>query len=470
MGSITCQHHFNHQQQQQQPAHFYLQQHHPTPTAPTPASVTPHYNFPTHHNVAPQNQFGFQQSTPAPQPQYFDLDKFNQQANKMKDQINFINQQEQKNLRNHVNSVHQEGNEPHFEFAINTNYSDLEKASEQFVSLGNMAAKQNMPKVIKITKTVAVKQPVPMPYPVPVIKYIKEQVPAEMPPQAHSQNQYHHQNQQQIYQPQSVATPTPYTMTTGKPFDFKPSPFYSNYTSYISKYPVAPSQSFNYINNNHNNHLHNHMSVTPTTPPQFHHAPSSPSPSPAVMSTANKIAESYIRQEFYSTPKPAAAAAEYDTRPFYVTTSDTEMIKYIPVPYYVDDQGNRHDISGDENMSNSNGNEAESYYKSAAEQNVNSGKFHSQIFSYHPSTTPTPTAESHFNHHHQHSYEQPQALQATPHTKYYYSQGDVASVPITASVDNTGSSSSHYADDEHETEDYGSDEHQHVQYKYVYER
>ncbi|KAG5674639.1 hypothetical protein PVAND_004593 [Polypedilum vanderplanki] len=430
--SITCQHYHHHAQhlQQQhhlqhntisspQSSHFYLQQHHPTPLTPT--HVTPQQ----------QHHYGFHSSSPST---YVDLDRFNQQAKAVKDQINYFNHQEHKNLRGAINSVHQYGNEPHFDFVINANYTDLEKASEQFVSLGNLAAKQNMPKVIKITKTVAVKQPVPVPYPVPVVHHSK--------PQSY-QNYF-----------DSSPSPSTYSQTTEKPHDFKPSPLYSNYTSYIGKYSSpAPSSAY-------------HFSSTPSST----HSPSqSPSISstPASVAAAHKIAESYIKQEFFSTQKPGETPSEYDTRPFYVPTSDKEMIKYIPVPYYIDENGERHELNNEANSNSGSeyssiSGDGESYYKQSTD--VNSGKFHSYTLSYHPpavSTTPTPSEAYHH-------YEEPQALHATPHTNYYYRQGKVESVPL-YSVDSNVSPSHHYAVEE-QINDQSNSEHEHVQYKYVYER
>jgi len=445
IGAIMCQHFNQHNQQQSYGAqsHFYLHQNHPTPTTiATPSHLTPQPTY--HHQHQPQqnvnvnanqhfqNQFAFQSSAPTPtSSSYMDLDKFNQQAKAFKDQFNYFNNQQSKNLRNQINSVHQDGSEPHFDFIVNQNYTDLEKASEQFVNLGNMAAKQNMPKVIKITKTVAVKQPVPVPYPVPVVKVVKEQVPVEQSHVAH--HHYHH------------STPATMTMTTEKAFDFKASPFYSNYTSYIGKYAPQP------------HHEHHNNLVSHTTP----------SPTPTAMATAHKIAESYIKQEFYSTPTSLASIGEFDTRPFYVKTSEKEMIKYIPVPYYVDEHGNRHEVSGTSGSSSESSSSEdlssdnyESYYKQPNSDN-HSGKFQSFTFSYHPPhTTAQPTPS-----YHEHSYST-----AQPETKYYFSQGEVASVPISSSANNSVSPSHHYAISEVDAEDDGSSEHEHTyQYKYVYE-
>ena len=200
LDSILCQY----QQQQQSysnPTHYTIQHHHqPSSSHPQPQSFSQSSQF--HQD--------FQPST-AP----FDFEKFNQQAKQLQAQLQFFNQQQQKHIQQQINSVHQEGSEPQFDFAVNGNYSDLEKASEQFVNLGRLVGKQNIaPKVIKITKTVAVKQPVPVPYPVPIVKVVKEQVPIET-----THYGYNH-----------------YPSSTPKPSDFKPSMFF-NYTSYINKHP-----------------------------------------------------------------------------------------------------------------------------------------------------------------------------------------------------------------------------------------
>jgi hypothetical protein len=280
----------------------------------------------------------------------FDFEKFNQQAKQLQAQLQFFNQQQQKHIHDQINSVHRENSEPHFDFAVNQNYSDLEKASEQFVSLGNLIGKQNSPaKVIKITKTVAVKQPVPVPYPVPVVKVVKEQVPT---------NNFHNH-------------PTP----TEQPSHFPASSYY-NFTSYTN-------------------------------------------PKPATKGPSN----SYHQQQ---SSKPSLD--EYDTKPFYVTTPQKETIKIIPVPYFVDEHGNKHEMTSSH--------DAPSSHYTSHDENVypnqqtydGSGKFQSFTISYHP----------------------PTQQQNTPETKYYYSHDS----------ENSASSvnPSNYEDD--------SDE-QHYRYKYV---
>lgn len=383
--------------------HFTLQQNHPTPQ-PTPATIT----------QQPQHHHAYYQSTTSSS--YFDLDRFNQQAKAaVKTQMNFINHHEQRNIKNHMNSVHQSGSEPHFNFMVNNNYSDLEKASEQFVDLGSLAAKQNLPKVIKITKTVAVKQPVPVPYPVPIVKVVKEQIPVH-------------------YNYESATTSAP---VTEKNYEFKPSPYFSNYTSYMSKYPER--------------------------------------------SSAHKIAESYIKNELFSSSAAAEAgrSVHYDTRPFYIQTAEKEMTKYVPVPYYIDDDGNKHEIKNSaldstQEISHQQHSDTDSYYNkipSSTASYENSGKFQSYTFSYHPTTpsTTTMSAPPSYHQHHQHQYAPAaQPLYATPETgnKYYYSQN----------ADNNVSPSmptaQHYAYEQAAEESSldGNDDQQHYQYKYVYEK
>lgn len=83
------------------------------------------------------------------------------------------------NLQNEMQSVHSDAHAPQFDFSVNGNYTDLEKASEQFIDVANQMGKQkNQPKVIKITKTVAVK--------VPVVKYVKVPVPMKPEEAEHS--------------------------------------------------------------------------------------------------------------------------------------------------------------------------------------------------------------------------------------------------------------------------------------------
>ena len=349
-----------------------------------------HHNHPQIHPQEQQQQYHDyrQPSQPLKQNLHgsFEFDKFNQQAKQLQAQVHFYNQQQHKHIQQQINNVHQESSQPQFDFAVNRNYSDLEKASEQFVTLGSLAGKQNSPaKVIKITKTVAVKQPVPVPYPVPVVKVVKEQVLAE--------NAHH-----------SYHTHLP---TTKKPSHFLPSSFY-NYTSYTH-----------------------------------------PTPTPAGPSNA------YIHQQSLSPSQD-----EFDTEPFYVTTPQKETIKFIPVPYFVDEHGNKHEISSQHDaLTSSNppsGYNAPSSFTAPSSQfspsshdesfypgqqtHDESGKFQSFSFNYHP-----PTQHNQLSHQHQ-SHNQPE-------TKYHYNRDSENS----ASSNNPAS---------YETSE-ENNEHQHYQYKYV---
>lgn len=260
---------------------------------------------------------------------------------------------------------------------MNGNYSDLETASEQFVNLGNLAGKQNIAKVIKITKTVAVKQPVPMPMPmpmpysVPVVKIMKDQTPYEF--SNHGQQDHHS---------------GPVTMEM--PAISEPSAFY-NYSSYMNRLPTqAPASSESY-----------------------HRQPSVPS------------------------------SEEFDTAPFYVTTPQKETIKIVPVPYYVDEEGNKHEVSS--HASSSHDVDSEAFYPSRQTSSSDgSGKFQTFSFSYHPTPIPHPSHPPQYS----------QQAHNKPETKYYYNQEDSKSAP--------SDSTPHYA-----TEQSGEQQQQHYQYKYV---
>lgn len=304
-------------------------------------------------------------------PAAFDFNRFNQHAKHLHAQVQYFNQQQQKILQSQINNVHKYGNGPQFDFVVNSNCSDLEKASE-----GRMADKQNIaPKVIKITKTVAVKQPMAVPYPVPVVKYIKEQSPNI---------------------PQHASAPTEYNSV------FTPSSYF-NYTSYAGKHPT---QSLLNVKNT----------------------------------------ESYHHQ--------TEQASEYDTRPFYVKNSDKEIIKYIPVPYYVDENGTKVPaVSMPAESSYHSNNDIPSFYPSqkTLSSSDSAGKFETLTFSYHP---PAPIAIQHHHHHHA----QPQSVQ--PEKKYYYSHEP----ENTATSDPTHH---HYTASEQQHNDNEDDAQQHYQYKYV---
>lgn len=364
------------------PAHYQVQQQHPI-THPT-SHPQDHHDYRQLSQSLNQN---FQPSVPR-----FDFDKFNQQAKQLQAQLSFFNQQQQNHIQQQINSVHQQGNEPHFDFAVNGNYTDLEKASEQFVNLGNLVGKQNLaPKVIKITKTVAVNHPVPVPYPVPVVKLIKEQVPYDF--SNHGQHSHQH-------------VPT----TTERPSDFKPSALY-NYTSYINK----------------------HRQKDPSEPHRNH-----------------QISESYRHhQTSYHQQQGIPKPSEYDTEPFYVTTPQKERIKIVPVPYYVDDEGNKHEVSS--HTSNSHDTDSEAFYpnRQTTSSSDESGKFQSYTFSYHP----TPQNTQHNTHPSQYS----QQSHNVPETKYYYNHDSDSDNSASYPVPNYSIGDS----------DEVQQHHQDYQYKYV---
>ena len=328
---------------------------------------------------------------------HFDFDKFNQQAKQLQAQLKFFNEQQQKHIQQQINNVHQQGSEPHFDFAVNGNYTDLEKASEQFVNLGNLIGKQNSaPKVIKITKTIAVKQPVPVPYPVPIVRLVKEQVPYDF--SNHGQHKHQH------------------VSTTQRPSELKPSGYF-NYSSYTDKYPAQQSVS---------------------SEQQYHHQ------------QASETYRHHQSSETYSQQQAAPTAAEYDTEPFYITTPQKERIKIVPVPYYVDEEGNKHEVSS--HTSNSHDTDSDAFYPSrqTTSSSDGSGKFQSYSFSYH-----SPPQNTHL-HQQTHSSQHSHPSQNVPDTKYYYNHDSDKS----ASTDQAPNYSSEETDDiQHHHQDY--------QYKYV---
>lgn len=385
------------QQIQQQhfpaPAHYQIQQqhyHHPS------SHQQEHYDYRQLSQSSGQSlNHDFQPTT-----HQFDFDKFNQQAKQLQAQLNFFNQQQQKHIQQQMNSVHQQGSEPQFDFSVNGNYTDLEKASEQFVNLGNLVGKQNVPpKVIKITKTVAIKQPVPVPYPVPIVKLVKEQVPYDF-------SNHGHQSHQHV------------PSTTERPSEFK-SPAFFNYSSYTNKSPVPdPTEdSEPYRHRQTESYRHHHTS------------------------------ESYHEQQ------GSPSAAEYDTAPFYITTPQKERIKIVPVPYYVDAEGNKHEVSSQ--TSNSHDTDSEAFYPSRQTTSApdGSGKFQSFTFNYHQ---PPQNA-----HHNRHPSQYSQQSHNVPDTKYYYNhESDSDKSGESKSSEAAPNFSSGEADDVQQ-------HHQNYQYKYV---
>lgn len=419
--SVSCQFH----EQQSFPSHYQIQKSHQQPHEPQ-----------SYHHQS--NLLG-QEYEPSSNP--FDFDKFNQQAKQIHAQVKYFNEQQQKHIQSQINSVHQDGSEPHFDFAVNGNYTDLEKASEQFVNLGRLVGKQNMPpKVIKITKTVAVKQPVPVPYPVPVVKVVKEQS---------GFNEYSGHGQQSHQQ------------NSGK--SLEPSKYFNSHPT------EATSQSENFYQN--------------------------------------------------SRQQTAPLASEYDTEPFYITTPQKETIKIIPVPYYVDEHGNKHEVSpSNVNSSPSREPETEAFYptrqgsqpsrepetfyptrqasqsspsreperetfyptRQASQSFKEPAKsFQSITFSYHPPTHSTPKPQHHeyqqhypqyhqqITHHSQPSQPQfthqyPDSLGAAEQPNFYYNE-DSSSASSDPEINYQSTKCRGIAEDQTEPEE-------HYQYKYVYEK
>lgn len=365
----------------------------------------------THSSSHPQEHHDYRQSSQPlnhdfqPSTTLFDFDKFNQQAKHLQAQLNFFNQQQQRHIQQQINSVHQPSSEPQFDFAVNGNYTDLEKASEQFVNLGNLVGKQNIaPKVIKITKTVAVKQPVPVPYPV----IVKEQVPYDF------SNHGHHSHQH---------VPT----TTARPLEFK-SPTFFSYSNYTNKYPTQNSASLE---------PYRHQQQASET--YRHH----------------QTSESYRQQHV------AQTSAEYDTEPFYVTTPQKETIKIVPVPYYIDDEGNKIEISPQ--TSNSHDTDSDAFYPSrqTTSSSDGPGKFQSYSFSYHPppqnkhSSPPTVSqTRPEFSTNSQQQFSSQQSHDV-PDTKYYYDHDS----EFDKSASSPHCSSEESSEAQHHHENY--------QYKYV---
>jgi exonuclease VII large subunit len=380
---ISCQYQFENVQHQQNfipSSHFPPHQHnfhiqHPHPT-PTPASSHhQNHNFNSdqfrHHQQQQQHHHSHHnqnhnQQQPSSVQQNFDLNKFNQQTKQLQAQIHYLNQQQAKHIQNQINSVHQQNSEPHFDFVVNGNYSDLEKASEQFVNYGRLANNiPTSPKVIKITKTLAVKQPIPVPYPVPVVKVIKEQIPVET-----SHSGYHGLIGHSSSNSMSPAT------TTQRPYEE------------ISYVPHRPTKM--------------------------------PSHSAAPATSYQSFASS-------TTPSPPTTPSEYDTEPFYIRGPHKEMIKIVPVPYYVDEHGNKHEIKTSSSSSlnhestNTNGHEYYTNLQHTAEvptltssSSTTLGgegeKFKTFSYSYHPSSP------QHHNNHAVYAHEAP----SNPEEEYYY--------------------------------------------------
>lgn len=199
------------------------------------SSQAPHHPY---HQYVPQfhTQYSSHQSVE---------DQFAQQQQQIHQQIDYFNRQQLQSLQNEMQAVHNENSAPQFDFMVNGNYTDIEKASEQFVDVSNMMGKQkHQPKVIKITKTVAVK--------VPVVKYVKVPVPMkpEHPAEDSALHNYEHYpvlptvvtpHKPEKYVPAPKAHPAPTHATPSyenSVFDTKP---------YYARDPNDPKTMIKYI-------------------------------------------------------------------------------------------------------------------------------------------------------------------------------------------------------------------------------
>ncbi|CAO1301548.1 unnamed protein product [Diamesa serratosioi] len=373
-----------------------------------------------------------------------------------------------------INSVHQDGSEPQFDFVLNNNYTDLEQASEQFVSLGNLVNKQKVPaKVIKITKTVAVKQPVPVPYPVQVVKFIREQVPVHIP------------------QPSSLPPLTHYSSSDKPQFqsDFSPSSYYNfsgngpiisnNQQTYVGSklsesYGPAQSYSFHTSESAQDTAPHDYSkpsSVVNNFRP-FQSTSSGAYSRPAEsneyfqsvqtqthLRPAQQIVKAYSKpskeQEYFEAqayPKQAQTSLSkapsnegFDTSPFYVKTPE-HTIKFIPVPVYINSEEQSREIPKSSTPTSYSSDNEQQIYPSHHSQEP-SGEFKSFTYSYQP----TQNSQSH------HSTEAPDA-------KHYYSPQD--SQKSASSYNNNNDNNN---DNNQQQQQLHDEEHQHYQIKYVYQ-
>ncbi|CAO1372918.1 unnamed protein product [Diamesa tonsa] len=381
----------------------------------------------------------------------------------------------------HASLVHQDESEPHFDFVLHNNYTDLEQASEQFVSLGNLVNKQKVPaKVIKITKTVAVKQPVPVPYPVQVVKFIREQVPVHIP-QPSSLPPFSHYQSSEKPQFQSEFSPSSYYNFTGNAaiksniqetyVGSKLSEIYGPAQSYSfrSSEPAhgTPPQDYTKSSSTSINYgpLQSASSeYSKPAEPQEHSRPAHNSLQEYVR-PAQHIAQQYARpskeQEFYGPaqttsqdyPKQAQTSLSkppsnegFDTSPFYVKTAE-HTIKYIPVPVYIDSEEPSRDLlKSSAPTSYISDNEQKDYASHHSQEP--SGKFETFTYSYHP----IQNSQSH------HSTE-------APNLKHYYSPQD-SQKSATSHNSNTANTADNYNNQQQDLQD---EQHQHYQIKYVYQ-
>lgn len=409
----------------------------------------------------------------------------NQQQNNLQNQLHFLNQQQHKHIQQQINSVHQDDSEPHFDFVLHNNYTDLEQASEQFVNLGNLVNKQKVPaKVIKITKTVAIKQPVPIPYPV---KFIREQVPVHipqpspLPPFSHypssekpqfqsdfSPSSYYNftgnvaikSNNQETYvgsklseiygpaQSYSIQSSVPAHGTPTQDYT-KPSSISINYgplQSASSEYS-RPAESHEYLRSSQSQEYSRpiqHLAEEYSRPSDNEHY-SKPSKEHEYYGPAQTSAKDYPKQAQTSLSKPPSDEG-FDTSPFYVKTPE-HTIKYIPVPVYINsEEPSRQLLKSSAPTSYISDNEQKDYASHHSQEP--SEKFETFTYSYHP----TQNSQSH------HPTE-------APDIKHYYSPQD-SKKSASSHNSNTANTANN---DNNQQQDLQDEEHQHYQIKYVYQ-
>lgn len=383
------------------------------------------------------------------------FEHLNQQQNNIQNQLHFLNQQQQKHLQQQINSVHQDGNEPQFDFVLHNNYTDLEQASEQFVNLGNLVNKQKVPaKVIKITKTVAVKQPVPVPYPVQVVKFIREQVPVHNP-QAKPLPPFSHYPNSEKPQFQSDFSPSLYYNFTGN------GPIKSNNQETFVKSKLSeiygPAQSYSFHTSepaqgtpphrpseySRPAETHDYQSLEYSRPAQdysrpseVHHAKEQQYYGPAQSSP-----QAYPTQAQTSLSKPTSNEG-FDTSPFYVKTPE-HTIKYIPVPVYIDSEQPSRELPKSSSSTSYNSDNEQQNYASHHSQEP-SGKFETFTYGYQPAQN----TQSHYS-------------TETPNIKQYYSPQD--------SQKSASSHNSNAANNDNNQQHEGDQQQQQYQIKYVYQ-
>lgn len=217
----------------------------------------------------------------------------------------------------------------------------------------------------------------PVPVPIPVVKVIREQIPVETS--------------------------------------------HSGYHGIIGHHPTS------YTNSQYEHHQQ------PTTERPFEHdvtyVPHRP-----IKTATTPTAVSY--QRFTASTTPAApsyeGSGEYDTEPFYIRGPQKEMIKIVPVPYWIDDEGNHHEIKSSSSSSSSQQQSDEPSYKSHELYKNHHQTSHSSP-TYRPSPTPATYKASDdekfrgytFNHNHQQHHTTP-----APSYQSSYSSYDAPNVPV----------------------------------------